>query len=316
MWSAILAKELISRLQSRLAYAILTVLVTSFALLTMAAFWLIVATVPTIVPVIGSSVGSGSGTTFPTLVIGYRGVFLFLAMGLSVLTALCVIVPAVSSAAIASEHQENTFDLLIASGASGRSLVTGKIAAATLFILLLMLTTLPGFTVAWYYGGVNWAEIGPILMLVASTLFFLVCGGVFISSFTQSPVIAALYAYCGVFLLTFGTLAVYFIGASVSMEPIVRPILVLNPFTSLLTVPDQISAQVAQVLPFQYRPILEQAAFDFGGSALRLPRWVATTIVFIIGGMVLALCSAIMIDPFDRIKARFLVRPTLIREAA
>src|SRR5215212_3792026 len=268
MWSAIFVNELISRLQSSLAYAILTILVTSFSLLTLAAFWLIVATVPTLVPVIGSSVGSGSGTTFPTLVIGYRGVFLFLAMGLSVLTALCVITPAVSSAAIASEHQENTFDLLIASGASGYSLVIGKVAAATLFILLLLLTTLPGFTVAWYYGGVTGAEMGPVLLLVASTLFFLVCGGVFISSLTRSPVLAALYAYCGVFLLTFGTLAVYLMGASLSMEPFVRPILILNPFASLLTVPDQISAQAAQVLPFQYRPVLEQAGIDLG-SGLR-----------------------------------------------
>jgi hypothetical protein len=185
-----------------------------------------------------------------------------------------------------------------------------------LFILLLLLTTLPGFTVAWYYGGVTWAEIAPVLILVTATLFFLVCGGVFISAFTRSPVLAALYAYCGVFLLTFGTLAVYFIGASLSIEPIVRPILILNPFTSILTIPDQITAQVAQVLPFQYRPLLEQSGIDVLGSALRLPRWAATTVTFIISGLLLAGGAAIMIDPFDRIKSRFLVRPTVIREAA
>jgi ABC-type transport system involved in multi-copper enzyme maturation permease subunit len=316
MWSAVLAKEFASRLQSRVAYAVLTILVASFAAVTLGAFWLLVSTVPTIVPVIGSSVGSGGGTTLPTLVVGYRGVFLFLAMGLSLLCALFVVAPAISSSAISSEREEGTFDLLITSGASGRGVIMGKVVAAFLFVSLLLLTTAPGFSVAWYYGGVGWGEIIPALAVTLTTLWLLVTFGVFISSFARSSMLAALYAYCGVFLLTFGTLGVYIIGASLQVEAFVRPVLILNPFASLLTVPDAISAQVAQVLPFQYRSLLDQPMVELGSSPLRLPRWTSTSLVYLVFGLLLAAISAIIIDPCDSMKARLASRASRAGEHA
>jgi ABC-type transport system involved in multi-copper enzyme maturation permease subunit len=304
MWSAVLAKEFSSRLQSRVAYAVLTILVASFSALTIGAFWLLVSTVPTIVPVIGSSVGSGGGTTLPTLIVGYRGVFLFIAMGLCLLGALFVIAPAISSSAITSEKEEGTFDILITSGSSGRGVIMGKILAASIFVGLLMLTTAPGFSIAWYYGGVGWAEIIPTLSVTLTSLWLLICLGVFISSFTRSSMLAALFAYCAVFLLSFGTLGLYLIGASLQMEAFVRPLLILNPFASLITIPDTISAQVAQILPFQYRPLLDQPMIEMGSLPLRFPRWTSTSVVFLVTGLILTLISAIVIDPCDRLKSR------------
>lgn len=309
MWTAVIIKEFVSRLQGRLSYALLTVMVASFTALTLGAFWLIVSTVPTIVPVIGSSVGSGATTTFPSLVVGYRGIFLFFAMGVSLLMALIVVAPAVAGSAISAEREEATFDLLITSGASARSIVLGKIVAAALFVSLLALTSIPGFTIAWYYGGVAWAEVLPTLVLVAATAWFFACLGVFSSSVSRSSVLAALYAYCGVFLVTLGSLALYLIGASLQIEPNVRPLLVFNPFASLLTVPDQIAAQVAQTLPFQYRALLDQPGFDLGTTGLRVPRWVFTAVVYVTAGLALAALSAMIIDPCDRLKARLIPRP-------
>ena len=65
MWSTLIGKEFVSRLQGKLAYSVLTVLVAIFTGLALAAFWLIVVNVPTIVPVIGSSVGSTANVTIP-----------------------------------------------------------------------------------------------------------------------------------------------------------------------------------------------------------------------------------------------------------
>src|SRR5205823_6340743 len=57
MWSTLVGKEFVSRLQGRLSYGALTLLVALFTGLALATFWLVVVTVPTIVPVIGSNVG-------------------------------------------------------------------------------------------------------------------------------------------------------------------------------------------------------------------------------------------------------------------
>jgi hypothetical protein len=180
----------------------------------------------------------------------------------------------------------------------------------------LLLTTAPGFSVAWYYGGVGWGEIIPALAVTLTSLWLLVCFGVFISAFTRSSMLAALYAYCGVFLLAFGTLGVYIIGASLQMEAFVRPLLILNPFASLVTVPEAISTQVAQVLPFQYRALLDQPIVELGGLPLRLPRWTSTSIVFLLTGLILTLITAIVVDPCDGFKARLTSRVSRAGEQA
>ena len=54
-WSAIVSKELASRLQGRLSYVVLTLMVVTFTGLVLGSFWAVVLSVPTVVPVIGSS---------------------------------------------------------------------------------------------------------------------------------------------------------------------------------------------------------------------------------------------------------------------
>ena len=63
------------------------------------------------------------------------------------------------------------------------------------------------------------------------------------------------------------------------MESAVRPLLALNLFITLFSVPDGITGQLAQVLPFQYRPLLDSGAQQelFGLGAVRYPRWALTS---------------------------------------
>ena len=97
MWTTIIGKEFTARLQGKLAYTVLTFLVALFTALTLASFWLIVVSVPTIVPVIGSSVGSGSNVTIQSVVASNRGAFLFYALTLCLLAAVFSVAPAVAS---------------------------------------------------------------------------------------------------------------------------------------------------------------------------------------------------------------------------
>ena len=47
-WSAIVAKELSSRLQGKLSYVVLTLMVVTFTALVLGSFWAVVLSVPTI----------------------------------------------------------------------------------------------------------------------------------------------------------------------------------------------------------------------------------------------------------------------------
>src|SRR5207248_303907 len=142
MWSTLVGKEFVSRLQGRLSYGVLTLLVALFTGLALATFWLVVVTVPTIVPVIGSSVGSGSSVTIQSIVAGNRGLFLFYTLAICLLAAVFAVAPAVASSALSGERGNETFDLLLISGLRPRSIVWGKLVAAVLFVLLLGSTAL------------------------------------------------------------------------------------------------------------------------------------------------------------------------------
>ena len=318
MWTAVVAKEFASRLQGRLTYVILTLMVISFTGLVLGSFGLMVASVPTLVPVIGSSAASSTTTSVPQLVSAYRGVFLFFAMAFCLMAALAVVAPAVASTAVSGEREESTFDLLLSSGLHPRSIVFGKLAAAVGFVLLIALTAIPGFAMAWMFGGVAAVDVILTVLLLLSALWLFSAIGLFCSALGRTSAVAALYAYGLIFLLGTGTLALYLIGASLQMEGAVRPLLALNPFIVLLSVPDQISSQVAQLLPFQYRPLLDSGSPQnlFGLGAVRYPRWALTFLLYFLLTVVFVALSSVAIDPCHRWKAHRWARALLDRGSA
>ncbi|MBA2448707.1 MAG: ABC transporter permease subunit [Chloroflexi bacterium] len=313
MWGAVLAKELASRLQGRLTYVILTLMVIVFTGLVLGSFWLVITSVTTNLPVIGSSVASSTAVSLPGLAGSYRGVFLFFAMALCLMAALSVVAPAVASTAMSGEREEGTFDLLIATGMRPRSIVFGKLVAAVGFVLLLALTAVPGFAMAWMFGGVPIVDVILTILMLVAALWLFSAIGLFCSAIGRSSAVAALYAYGLVFLLGTGSLAAYLIGASLQMEAAVRPLLALNPFISLFSVPDQISGQVAQLLPFPYRPLLDSVGPQemFGLGALRYPRWALTLVLYSLLTVLLVGLSSVAIDPCHPWKERRWVRTLL-----
>lgn len=297
VWSTLIGKEFTSRLQGKLTYVLLTVLVAIFTGLVLAAFWLVVLSVPTIVPVIGSSVGSSPSPTIQSLVASNRGPFLFYALAICTLAAVFSVAPAVAGSAISSERENDTFDLLLIGGLRGRSIVLGKLIAAVLFVLLLASATLPAFAISWMFGGVSPRDVGVVLAVLVATLAFISAVGLFCSALAATSTLAALYTYGVVYLLAIGSLMGYLIGASAQNETAVRPLLSLNPFVALLTVPDGLTNSLQQALPFQYRSALDMATHDWLGLSLRYPRWLNTVAIYLIGTIFLALATGLAIDP-------------------
>ena len=304
MWGAIVGKEFASRLQGRLTYVILTLMVVAFTGLVLGSFWLVVTNVPTLVPVIGSSVASTTTVSLPGLASSYRGVFLFFAMAFCLMASLAIVAPAVASTAVSAEREEGTFDLLLSTGLRPQSIILGKLAATVGFVVLVALTAIPGFAMAWMFGGVAAVDVILTGLLLFAALWLFAAIGLFCSSLGRTSAVAALYAYGFIFLLGMGTLALYLIGASVQMEAAVRPILALNPFITLFSVPDQISNQVAQILPFQYRPLLDSGAQQdlFGLGTVRYPRWALTLVLYFLLTVLFIALSSVAIDPCHRLK--------------
>jgi ABC-type transport system involved in multi-copper enzyme maturation permease subunit len=305
MWSTLVGKEFSSRLQGKLSYLVLTLMVAFFTGLVLAAFWLIVVNVPTIVPVIGSSVGSNTSITVQSVVASNRGVFLFYSLAICLLAAVFAVAPAVAGSALSSERENQTFDLLITSGLPPRAIVSGKLIAALIFVLLRASSTLPGFAIAWMFGGVSLRDVGLALTVLIATLAFICAVGLLCSALARTSTLAALYTYGVVYLLAIGSLMAYLVGASVQNEALVRPLLAFNPFIALISIPEAISNTLQQTLPFQYRPALDLATPEWLGISLRYPRWINTVAVYSLGTLLLAALTGLLIDPCHRWRTRF-----------
>lgn len=304
MMSTLVGKEFVSRLQGKLTYVLLTAIVALFTGLVLASFWMLVVSVPTLVPVIGSSVGSGSNVTVQTLVAGNRGAFLFYALSICLLAAVFTITPAVAGSAISSEREGDTLDLLVVAGLRARSIVLGKLLAAVLFVLLLACTTLPAFAVAWMFGGVSIRDVGLTLAVLIATVAFISAVGLLCSALARSSTLASLYTYAVVYLLAIGSLMLYLIGASTQNEAAVRPLLALNPFLALISVADGITGSLQLTLPYQYRGALDGISQEWFGLSLRTPHWIPMLVLYTLGTLGLALAAGLAIDPCHRWRTR------------
>ena len=108
--------------------------------------------------------------------------------------------PALTSGAISSERERQTFDLLRTSLLSGHALIFGKLGSSVVFLLLLIFTAIPVQSMAFFLGGVGMAEmVISTLMLVVTAIFFCTLG-LFFSSFAKRTLIATVSSYATILL--------------------------------------------------------------------------------------------------------------------
>ena len=106
--------------------------------------------------------------------------------------------------AISSERERQTFELLRTTLLSARSLVLGKLAAAVLFNLLLILSAIPIAGLSFFFGGVALEEIviAGIFLIVTALAFSAI--GLFFSCLMRRTSQATAVSTVVTLILTFG----------------------------------------------------------------------------------------------------------------
>jgi ABC-type transport system involved in multi-copper enzyme maturation permease subunit len=120
--------------------------------------------------------------------------------------------PALTSGAIASERERQTFDLLRVTLLKERALVAGKFLGGLVFILLLLFTSIPMQSPAFLVGGVTGAEIfiSTVILMVSAIAFCAI--GIFFSSIFSRTLVATVLSYAASIFLMFGIPMIAFIG--------------------------------------------------------------------------------------------------------
>lgn len=190
-------REFVSRMRSARAYTIITIylaIVSALGVLLYAVSFL------TSTRTIGSS--GQVGTV----------VFSFL-VGMQVLL-VSFLTPAFTVSAISSEREQGTFDLLRATLVSPRQIVLAKLLSSIGFTLVLIVATLPLFSLAFLLGGVEPVELLIVLCVMLSSALFFSLLGLYASARSRTTLGATVITYAVTLGIVVGIPLASLIGSS------------------------------------------------------------------------------------------------------
>ena len=141
------------------------------------------------------------------------GQIIFYVTAIFLLLFVTLFAPMMALSAIAGEKQRQTLDLLRVTLLPEHKIVSGKLIAALIYTLLLIVLTWPVILFCLVIGGVKIMELVVLVVLLLTTSVAFTAVGLFISSLSRSTTNAA--------MLTYG---------------VALPLLLLGPFLAMLPV--------------------------------------------------------------------------------
>ncbi|MBM6829448.1 ABC transporter permease [Anaerotignum lactatifermentans] len=114
--------------------------------------------------------------------------------------------PAIAAGSISGERERQTLDLLLVTKMTPLSIVWGKMMSSLIYVLLLVVATVPVFGVAFYYGSISLGSILLMLLFILVMSLALSAVSVFLSCIFRKTVISIVLMYLIIGVLCFGTL--------------------------------------------------------------------------------------------------------------
>jgi ABC-2 type transport system permease protein len=214
--------------------------------------------------------------------------------------------------AISSERERQTFELLRTTLLPARSLVLGKLSAAVLFNLLIILSAIPIASLSFFFGGVTLEEIviASIFLVVTAIAFSTI--GLFCSSLMRrtsqatavSTVVTLILAFgLPVFMLIMqGLLSTMMYASNQTGVPTVEAEMTRNFILWLLISISPLSAGVATLATL----LDNQSAFTMtipltGGVSVTYPSpWITYTVVYLLMSLLLIWLSVRVVKRVDK----------------
>jgi ABC-2 type transport system permease protein len=209
------------------------------------------------------------------------------------------IAPALTAGAIAGERERQTLDLLLCTNLAPRSIVIGKLLASMSHILILIIASIPMFSIVFLYGGISVVEIAQLFGFYIVTAIMAGSIGIFFSTYAKRTIAATVLTYALGIFMCFGTLfvAVFYIRIFYNFDyQSFLPLLYLNPlagFSSLLT--EQFGGQYGSILSM-IPGLYMVNPYSYKGPA----PWLINTYVNIAISIVMLFLASIRINPVRR----------------
>lgn len=236
------------------------------------------------------------------------GLILFTVLSIIELGLITLSVPAQTSGAISGERERQTLDLLLVTQLTPWRIVMGKLYASLSYTLLLVVASLPIFSLLFFFGGVSTAQLVQVLLIWLATAFLLGSIGIWLSTLIRRTTVATMLGYGFALFFYFGTIVLSIFVADWAMRPYWEalrqglnppqpqfPVAILwlarlNPGVALASV------IAGPVLPAAFELFLYR---NFGGPQSLEPTdfWPYSIVLFVIIGLLFCLWAAHLTRP-------------------
>lgn len=144
-------------------------------------------------------------------------VTLYITLAIIQAILLMFIVPSLTATSICSEREKQTLDILLSTRLSPLQIIFGKLSASSLKVIMLIVCTIPLYSICGLIGGV---KLSNILILVGSFIIstiFVGSIGVFISTYSKTSKAATSLTYALVLFIFAGTIVIAYIIVMINL---------------------------------------------------------------------------------------------------
>ncbi|MHB8507428.1 MAG: ABC transporter permease [Candidatus Dormibacteria bacterium] len=184
-WNPIIEKEVLSRMRSWRAPVLITLFIAILGAIAYAAF--AVASV--------SAGQSGFNSSNAALV----GTGIFATMTVTEMILVFFMSPALTAGSISGERERQTLELLLCTRVRPLGIVVGKLISSLLFVVLLLLISLPLFSLVFLIGGIEVDQVIGIAVIGLVTAAVLGSIGVLLSCIARGTISSTVGAYAVAF---------------------------------------------------------------------------------------------------------------------
>ena len=202
LWNPIVAKEYRTRMRTWRSPLAITIYIVLLGGIGWAVFSALSFTV------------SGFGQSTP----GSLGQMLFTFLILFQVGLLAFITPALTAGAISGERERQTLDLLFVTPIAPFSIIWGKLLASMSFIVLLLVISVPIFSLVFLFGGIEFDQVAYAFIVTAVTAMTLGFVGVAFSTMFRRTLASTVASYATAFVLLVGA-PVYGLLFPTNMDP-------------------------------------------------------------------------------------------------
>jgi ABC-2 type transport system permease protein len=227
LWNPIVAKEYRSRMRTWRSPIAMTV----YVLLIGGLGWAIFA----------AQAAAAHNNSFNGGQAANYGQTLFMWLIIFQMVLLAFITPALTAGAISSERERQTIDLLFVTRLPSFSILWGKLLASMSFVLLLLLLSVPIFSLVFLFGGIELDQLATAFLVTGVATLTLGLVGIACSTAFHRTLPATVAAYGGAFALLAGSMlyGLLFptpVDATTTSPPAPPAVTYLSPIVPLITI--------------------------------------------------------------------------------